>query len=107
MPARYNSLNIDVRVLNIGKKVTEKRITKALKDNAVAKQLVGKWFNRDSHGRMDMNRIHEWGGYNATFADLKRAESSVRGMTMLSDEGKELIKNYCCPIKLRFPSITA
>ena len=71
MPARYNGLNVDVRVLNLGKKANEKRITKALKDNAIAKQLVAKWFNRDYQGRMNMNRVHEWGGYNATFADLK------------------------------------
>lgn len=93
MPARYNGLNVDVRVLNLGKKANEKRITKALKDNAIAKQLVAKWFNRDYQGRMNMNRVHEWGGYNATFADLKRAESSVRGNAILTDEGEELIKN--------------
>lgn len=93
VPARYNGLNTDVRVLNIGKKTTEKRISKTLQDNQIAKQLVGKWFNRDYQGRMNMNRIHEWGGYNATFADLKRAENTVRGTAMLSDEGEELIKN--------------
>lgn len=93
MPARYNGLNIDVRALNINKKATEKLITKALQDKEIAKQLVGKWFNRDYRGCMNMNRIHEWGGYNATFADLKRAENTVRGTTMLTDEGEELIKN--------------
>ena len=93
MPARYNGLNTDVRVLNISKKATEKRITKALQDNEVAKQLVAKWFDRDYQGRMDMKRIHDWGGYNATFADLKRAESTVRGTAMLTDEGEELLKN--------------
>lgn len=93
MPARYNGLNTDVRVLNISKKATEKRITKALQDNEVAKQLVAKWFNRDYQGRMNMKRIHDWGGYNATFADLKRAESTVRGTAMLTDEGEELLKN--------------
>ena len=93
MPARYNGLNTDVRVLNISKKATEKRITKALEDNEVAKQLVAKWFNRDYQGRMNMKRVHDWGGYNATFADLKRAESTVRGTAMLTDEGEELLKN--------------
>ena len=93
VPARYNDLNLNVRVLNIKKKATEKRIEAMLKDNAVAKQLVEKWFNRDSHGRMNLDRIHEWGGYNATFADLKRADNNVRGTAMLSDEGEDLIKN--------------
>mgnify|MGYP007069839130 CR=1 FL=1 len=93
MPARYNELNTTVRVLNISGKATEKRIAKALRDREIAKQLVGKWFNRDYQGRMNMERIHEWGGYNATYSDLKRAESTVRGTAMLSDEGEELLKN--------------
>lgn len=93
MPARYNELNPTIRVLNISKKATEKRISKALQEKDVAKQLVAKWFNRDYQGRMNMKRIHEWGGYNATFADLKRVENTVRGTAMLSDEGEELIKN--------------
>lgn len=93
MPARYNELNTNIRVLNISKKATEKRISKALESNDIAKQLVAKWFNRDYQGRMDMKRIHDWGGYNATYADLKRAENTVRGTAMLSDEGEELIKN--------------
>jgi hypothetical protein len=42
---------------------------------------------------MDMNLIHQRGGYNATFADLKRVENTERGVARLSDEGIELIKN--------------
>lgn len=93
MPARYNGINIDVRVLNLGRKATEKRITKVLQNKGVAKQLVGKWFNRDSQGHMNMNRVHKWGGYNATFADSKIAANSERGVAMLTDEGEELLKN--------------
>lgn len=93
LPARYNDLNVSVRVLNVNKKSTEKRVTEALKDRGLAKELVGKWFNRDNSGRMNMERIHEWGGYNATYSDLKRAQSTERGLALLSDEGAELIKN--------------
>lgn len=94
LPARYNGLNVSLRVLDTSrKKTSEKKVTKLLEDKGVAKELVGKWFNRDYSGRMNMQRIHDWGGYNATFADLKRAQSTERGLATLTDEGEELIKN--------------
>ena len=93
LPSRYNSLNVDVRVINVSKSTNEKRVSKLLKDQSIAKQLVGKWFNRNHSGMMNMDRIHEWGGYNASFEDLKRAQSTERGLALLSDEGAELIKN--------------
>lgn len=94
LPARYNGLNVSLRVLDTSrKKTSEKKVTKLLEDKGVAKELVGKWFNRDYSGRMNMQRIHDWGGYNASFADLKRAQSTERGLATLTDEGEELIKN--------------
>ena len=93
LPSRYNDLNIDVRVINAYSKMSDSDIASRLKRDGVAKQLVAKWFNRDYNGTMNMNRIHAWGGYNATYADLKRAQTTVRGVSLLSDEGAELIKN--------------
>lgn len=94
LPARYNGLNVSLRVLDTSrKKTSEKRVTRLLEDKGVAKELVGKWFNRDNDGRMNMQRIHDWGGYNATFADLKRAQNTERGLALLTDEGEELVKN--------------
>ena len=100
LPSRYNDLNIDVRVIDLkdldmaGKwYVKEKHITKWLNDRQVAKQLVGKWFNRDATGRMDMKRIHQWGDYNASYEDLKLAEATIRNRAMLLDNGEELIRN--------------
>lgn len=93
LPSRYNSLNVDVRVISTKKKVTDGFVTSELKERGVAKELVGKWFNRNSSGVMNMERIHQWGGYNASFQDLKRAQSTERGVALLSDEGTELIQN--------------
>ena len=93
LPSRYNSLNVDVRVISTKKKVTDGFVASELKDRGVAKELVGKWFNRNSSGVMNMERIHQWGGYNASFQDLKRAQSTERGVALLSDEGTELIQN--------------
>lgn len=93
LPSRYNSLNVDVRVVSTQKKVTNKSVGQILRERGVAKELVAKWFNRQNSGVMNMERIHDWGGYNATFADLQRAQNMERGTAILSDEGTELLKN--------------
>lgn len=94
LPNRYNSLNVDVRVISTRKSsFSSSKISSVLEDREVAKELVGKWFNRNYQGVMNMDRIHEWGGYNASFADLKRAQDSERGIALLSEEGSELIQN--------------
>jgi len=93
LPSRYNSLNVDVRVISTKKSLSDGNVADLLKERGVAKELVGKWFNRDASGVMNMDRIHQWGGYNASFQDLKRAQSTERGVALLSDEGTELIQN--------------
>ena len=94
LPNRYNGLNVDLRVINtpVGK-ASDTYIERILNERGTAKELVSKWFNRDYSGKMNMNRVHLWGGYNATYADLQRARANVRGTALLTDEGSELIKN--------------
>lgn len=94
LPKRYNDLNLDVRVFNTtSTKMKDKEVERLLRNQNVANELVGKWFNRNSSGVMNMERIHQCGGYNANFSDLKRAQGLERGVALLSDEGTELIKN--------------
>lgn len=93
LPSRYNGLNVDVRVINTYSKPSDSEVARLLRERGVAKELVAKWFNRDYYGRMSMDRIHQWGGYNASYADLQRANQLERGTALLSDEGSELIKN--------------
>lgn len=94
LPNRYNDLNVDVRVFSTASKnLKDKEVEQLLRNSHVAKDLVGKWFNRNTSGVMNMERIHQWGGYNANFSDLKRAQDMERGVALLSDEGTELVKN--------------
>jgi len=93
LPSRYNDLNIRVRVISNSGKTSDKSVASMLRQREVAKELVGMWFNRDWNGRMNMDRIHKWGGYNASYSDLQRAQNTERGLYLLSDEGSELIKN--------------
>ena len=53
-----------------------------------------RWFNRnESTGAMDMDLIHDRGGYGAMYADYERAKETVRGTAMLRDEGVELLQS--------------
>ncbi|MDE7407339.1 MAG: LysM peptidoglycan-binding domain-containing protein [Muribaculaceae bacterium] len=94
MPARYNEHNVSVKCLKVRGKQSKADIDRLLRTNNVAKQVVGRWFNRNSYtGNMDMGLVHDRGGYGAMYADYRRAISSMRGVEMLKDEGLELLQN--------------
>ena len=95
LPARYNEHNISsLRVINVNRKQSRKDIDQLLKDHRIAQQVVGRWFNRDAvTGQMNMDLIHERGGYGASYADYETSLSNVRGTAMLRDEGIELLQS--------------
>lgn len=94
LPERYNEHNIGIRVLHTDKSMKAKDVTKLLQNNNVGKEVVAKWFNRSPYsGKMNMNLIHERGGYNATMTDAERADMTVRGRALLQEEGVDLIQN--------------
>lgn len=94
LPLRYNRHDIDVKVVPVDKDQNESSIRRMLGDNDIAKKIVAKWFNRNQYsGDMNMNLIWERGGYNATYEDVKRAQSTTRGTAILTDEGIELLQN--------------
>lgn len=95
LPARYNEHNIsDLRVISVRGKQSKSDIERLLRNNYVAQKIVGKWFNRNTYtGHMNMDLIHERGGYGASYADYQRSQSNVRGSEMLRDEGIELLQS--------------
>ncbi len=94
LPLRYNRHDIDVKVIPVDKDQNESSIRRMLCDNEIAKKVVAKWFNRNQYsGNMDMDLIWERGGYNASFEDVRRAQSTTRGTALLTDEGIELLQN--------------
>ena len=95
LPARYNEHNIrDLRVISVSGKQSKADIDRIVRSNEVAQKVVGRWFNRNSiTGRMNMDLIHERGGYGAFYADYQRAQNNVRGADMLRDEGIELLQS--------------
>ena len=94
LPARYNEHNIsDLRVISVHGKQSKSDIDHLLRSNYVAQKVVGRWFNRSYSGRMNMDLIHERGGYGAFYADYQRSKGNVRGTDMLRDEGIELLQS--------------
>lgn len=95
LPARYNEHNItDLRVISVKGKQKRDDIDKIVNSNYVARKVVGRWFNRDANtGMMNMDLIHERGGYGAFYADYQRSQNSMRGTALLRDEGIELLQS--------------
>ena len=95
MPARYNEHNIvGSRCVSVLGTQTKAGIEKMLKQMKIGQKLVERWFNRnESTGAMDMDLIHDRGGYGAMYADYERAKETVRGTAMLRDEGVELLQS--------------
>ena len=94
LPARYNEHNISgLRVISVSGSQSKSDIDRIVRSNEVAQKIVGRWFNRNSAGRMNMDLIHERGGYGASYADYQRARNNVRGTAMLQDEGIELLQS--------------
>lgn len=95
LPARYNEHNIsNLRVISVKGKQSQADIDKIVTDNCVAQKMVGRWFNRNNYsGFMNMDLIHERGGYGAFYADYQRSQSNIRGTALLRDEGIELLQS--------------
>lgn len=69
------------------------KIQKYLAKEKIANKLVAKWFNRQADGSFDDALIAERGIFNASFLELKSAESSSDGNAILKTAGFELIDN--------------
>lgn len=95
LPVRYNEHNIsDLRVISVRGKQSKKNIDNLISSNYIAQRIVGRWFNRSPYtGSMNMDLIHERGGYGASYADYQRSQNNVRGADMLRDEGIELLQS--------------
>lgn len=77
----------------LSKEEIEARINAFVSTQSVAKQLVAKWFNRDSTGAFNTELIQERGFYDASAIDISTANNTTRGINTLADAGEELISN--------------
>lgn len=65
-----------------------------LRDNAIGRRLVAKWFNQDKAGTFNPNQILEKGYYNVNASDIQTALYSHKTQEgVIYDAGEELIGN--------------
>lgn len=95
VPDKYNGHDLSVKVVSVSKKKTKKEsVDDFLDRNKIASRLVTKWFNWDkATGVCNTKLIEHRGNYNASMEDVALAKQNVRGLSMLSDAGLELIGN--------------
>lgn len=95
LSTKFNDHNIGPYLIS-GKEAEKDqvpRIEAYLNENNVAKELIAKWFNRDSNGNFNMDLVAERGQYNASDLNVQIAKNSKRGAAILKDAGEELIGN--------------
>lgn len=103
IPDKFNDHNNELRTLpklideTLSKKdlneLQKESITQFLSNNAIAKAMVAKWFNRSKNGGFNMDLIASRGSYSASDIDIKIARQSERGLAMVADAGEELLNN--------------
>ena len=68
-------------------------IEEELEKLRIPNEIISIWFNRQEDGSFNTETLQERGYQNASFTDLKEAEFSKRGMSMLGDQGEMLIND--------------
>lgn len=69
-------------------------IDELLKQNAIGRRLVAKWFNQSKDGSFNVNLLLERGYYNVDATDMALANKSFKTQEgILYDAGEELIAN--------------
>ena len=75
-------------------KGVDKKIEQFIKDEGVARKMVGKWFDRKDDGSFATELIAERGSYDATTLDVRKAKMQSKTVsTQMEDAGYELIGN--------------
>lgn len=67
-------------------------VKQKLEENKIGNKIIAKWFSQKSDGYFSMNLIAERGIYNATDADVLRANAGKRGTSALQDAGESLLR---------------
>lgn len=86
-------LGQDFKLLSFDKK--RDYLREWLTREGVGRKMVGKWFNRQENGAMNLDYVHQCGLYNANDQDVKMSGAAKRGDAFLKDAGQNLInKTY-------------
>lgn len=82
--------------LTSGKEYNEnlvKCINENIDEQKIGNKLIQKWFNIQEDGSWDYDLIMSRAEYNASQADIAKANATTRGISGILDEGENLIAN--------------
>lgn len=68
-------------------------IEKTIQEEKIGNQIIRKWYNIKDDGSWDWNLIERRAGYNASQADIAKANATTRGVRGIIDEGDNLLSN--------------
>lgn len=101
VPDKYYDNSISTKILKYsGKRDTllgvvqplaEPDMVKLLNDNKVGQQILSVWFNRQSDGSFNVEKLKERGLFNANDNEFMVASASKRGESSLMDMGMGLV----------------
>lgn len=90
VPGKFNDHNVVTQSISVnGEYIIPILLEKINKD--VSRQVISKWFNRNAKGEFSMDLIGERGLYNASDADVLKAQASQRKLDLLRDAGENLL----------------
>lgn len=102
IPEKFNDHNLQIRVFKAG--IQEESDTSSvanqkphidalLKQNAIGRRLVAKWFNYSKDGTCNLNLIEERGYYNVSVDDVIKSQRTLDSRNLIQTAGVELIEH--------------
>jgi hypothetical protein len=95
--AKYNNLNLSSLIYKPSFTISTNtnnnsiHIRNDLNQKSLGKEIVSKWYNRQTSGKMDVSFVHKSGRFSATDEDYLFAQSTRRGNVLLDDYGQRLV----------------
>lgn len=102
IPEKFNDHNLQIRVFKAG--IQEESDTSSvanqkphidalLKQNAIGRRLVAKWFNYSKDGTCNLDLIEERGYYNVSVDDVIKSQRTLDSRNLIQTAGAELIEH--------------
>jgi hypothetical protein len=92
IPDKFNDNNVQTRTIKANpSSISFATEMEQILTKEVSREVVAKWFNRNANGEFSMDVIAERGMYNASDADVIKAQASKRKMSLIKDAGENLL----------------
>jgi hypothetical protein len=92
LPSRIDHNPIEDRLVSVASsQLTDSTIELALVDGKISNQLVSFWWSRQADGSFKTDQVAARGAGTATVSEMVAAQSSLRSLAEVKDDGEKLI----------------